>query len=102
MLFRSPEEIEPLYHDPLFGELCVTAMPGAHGNDVPTLFVSPAAPDVPEAELRRAFSDLRAGAPPRLRVERMVLLAHPLPRTATGKVRRRVLASDFEKQEAIT
>jgi long-chain acyl-CoA synthetase len=97
-----PEEIEPLYQDPLFGELCVTAIPGAHGNDVPTLFVLPANADVPEAELRRVFSDLRAGASPRLRIERMVLLEHPLPRTATGKVRRRVLANDFVKREAIT
>jgi len=97
-----PEEIEPLYQDPLFGELCVTAIPGAHGNDVPTLFVVPATPDVPGDELRRVFSDLRAGAPPRLRIERMLLLEQPLPRTATGKVRRRVLASDFEKQAAAT
>ncbi len=90
-----PEEAEPYYKSPLFAELCVTALSGEQGNDLPTLFVVPATPDVPDQDLEEAFVDLRASAPARLRVVRMVRLSGPLPRTATGKVRRRALAQGF-------
>jgi long-chain acyl-CoA synthetase len=87
-----PEEVEPCYDSPLFAERCVTGLPGPQGNDVPTLFVVPASPDVPEQDLRRAFEELRAAAPARLRVPHMICVPGPLPRTALGKVRRRALA----------
>ena len=97
-----PEEVEPYYECPLFVELCVTSLPGEHGNDLPTLFVVPASPNLPDHDLEEAFADLRASAPARLRVARMVRLSGPLPRTATGKVRRRALAQGFAQQEART
>jgi long-chain acyl-CoA synthetase len=86
-----PEEVEPYYDSPLFAERCVAGLPDALGNDLPTLFVVPAAPDVGEAQLRRAFDELRAAAPARLRLPHMVRLTGPLPRTVLGKVRRRSL-----------
>jgi long-chain acyl-CoA synthetase len=95
-----PEEVEPHYDSPLFAERCVAGMPGPHGNDVPVLFVVPASPELGEQELRRAFEDLRAAAPPRLRVADMVRLTAPLPRTALGKVRRRSLAQNLQNREA--
>jgi long-chain acyl-CoA synthetase len=93
-----PEEAEAYYASPLFAEQCVAGLPGPHGNDVPTLFVVPAAPGLGQRELRRAVDDLRAAAPPRFRVAGMVSLAGPLPRTALGKVRRRLLAEQVQKQ----
>jgi long-chain acyl-CoA synthetase len=90
-----PEEVEPYYDSPLFAERCVTALPGPHGNDVPTLFVVPASPDVGGPELRRVFDDLRAAAPPRFRVADMISLAGPLPRTPIGKVLRRRVAQQW-------
>jgi long-chain acyl-CoA synthetase len=89
-----PEEVEPYYDSPLFAERCVVGMPGPQGNDLPTLFVVPASPDVSEDELRRAFEDLRATAPPRLQVPHLVRLTTPLPRTALGKICRRSLARE--------
>jgi long-chain acyl-CoA synthetase len=91
-----PEDVEPYYASPLFAEHCVTGLPGPQGNDVPTLFVVPAAPDTGDKELRRAFDDLRAAAPARFRVAGMVRVAGPLPRTALGKVRRRFLAQQIQ------
>jgi long-chain acyl-CoA synthetase len=96
-----PEEVEPYYDSPLFAERCVAGLPGPQGNDLPTLFVVPASPDVGEPELRRAFEDLRAAAPARLRVPQMVRLAGPLPRTALGKIRRRSLAHEWLKRGAM-
>jgi long-chain acyl-CoA synthetase len=89
-----PEEVEAYYASPLFAEQCVAGLPGPNGNDVPTLFVVPIAPEV---DLRHAFEKLRAAAPPRFRVAGMVRLAGPLPRTALGKVRRRVVALQVQK-----
>lgn len=94
-----PEEVEACYCSPLFGELCVTALVGEDGNDVPTLFVVPAEPDLSDDRLDEVFADLRAAAPARLRVDRMVRLPHPLPRTATGKVRRRALSEELSRGE---
>jgi long-chain acyl-CoA synthetase len=91
-----PEEVEPYYASPLFAEWCVAALPGPQGNDLPTLFVVPAA-GLAEHGLRHAFEDLRAAAPPRFRLHGMERVAGPLPRTATGKVRRRVLAQQWQK-----
>jgi long-chain acyl-CoA synthetase len=93
-----PEELEPYYDSPLFAERCVTGLPDAQGNDVPTLFVVPASPDAGESELRRAFEALRAAAPARLRLGRFVCLGGPLPRTALGKIRRRRLAQEWQKR----
>lgn len=86
-----PDEVEPWYESPLFAEWCVAALPGPNGNDRMALFVVPAAPDAP---LDEAFAELRARAPARCRAERLVRLARPLPRTATGKVRRALLARE--------
>jgi acyl-coenzyme A synthetase/AMP-(fatty) acid ligase len=87
-----PEEMEPCYVSPLFAEHCVASVRGPHGNDVPTLFVVPVQPDQ-TAEIEATFERLRAAAPPRLRVSRLVRLTGPLPRTASGKVQRRQLAA---------
>jgi acyl-CoA synthetase (AMP-forming)/AMP-acid ligase II len=95
-----PEEVEPYYDSPLFAERCVAGVPGPLGNDLPVLFVVPATPDVEVAELRRAFEELRAAAPARLRVPHLVRLAGPLPRTALGKVRRRSLGQEWQERGA--
>ncbi len=94
-----PEEIEPHYAHPLFLELCVTALRGFDGNDLPTLFVVPLSPEVPQDELQRAYESLRAAAPSRLRVERMIRMNDALPRTASGKIRRRLLAKRVNRVE---
>jgi long-chain acyl-CoA synthetase len=96
-----PEEVEPYYASPLFAEWCVTGLPGPQGNDVPTLFVVPAAPPGDEHDLQRAFEDLRAAAPARVRVPHMVCLPGPLPRTALGKIRRRSLGQEWQKRGAV-
>lgn len=87
-----PEEAEPYYSDPLFAEFCVTGAPGPDGNDSPTLFVAPVSPDTTSEELDKICAGLRAAAPARFRVDRWVRLEQPLPRTASGKVRRRLLS----------
>ena len=92
-----PEEAEYYYKSPLFQELCVAALAGEHGNDIPALFVVQIRDVTPE-RLEEAFADLRAAAPARLRVERLVSLAAPLPRTASGKIRRRILAEEWRER----
>lgn len=94
-----PEEMEPYYRSPLFAEFCVAALRGEHGNDSPTLFVVPSSPQLADEELEDAFRERRASTPARLRVERMIRIAGPLPRTASGKVRRRVLVQQFNRRE---
>jgi long-chain acyl-CoA synthetase len=89
----QPEALEPHYRSPLFAEACVAGVRGIDGNDVPTLFVVPAHPG---EDLEGVFAALRAAAPPDARVARLVALSGPLPRTPTGKVRRRELASAWE------
>jgi long-chain acyl-CoA synthetase len=93
-----PEEVEPYYDSPLFAERCVAGVPGPLGNDLPALFIVAASADVGEEELRRAFEELRAAAPARLRVPHLVRLTGPLPRTALGKVRRRSLGLEWQKR----
>jgi long-chain acyl-CoA synthetase len=95
-----PEEVEPYYDSPLFAERCVAALPGPQGNDLPTLFVVPISPDADEQALRHTFEDLRAAAPARFRVTNLVRLAGPLPRTALGKIRRRVVAQEWQQRGA--
>lgn len=90
-----PEELEPWYASPLFAEHCIVPVRGPHGNDVPTLVIVLAQRELPEEELQRAFAHLRAAAPPRCRVAGLVRHAAPLPRTALGKLRRRVLAEEL-------
>lgn len=89
-----PEEAEPYYADSHFAELCVTGAPGPDGNDSPALFVVPVSPDLLDDELGKAVARLRAAAPARFRVERWIRLEQPLPRTASGKVRRRLLSQN--------
>jgi long-subunit acyl-CoA synthetase (AMP-forming) len=86
-----PEEIEPYYASPCFAERCVAGRPGPDGNDLPTLFVVPASAGPSEADLAAVFHQLRASAPARLRLDRMICLDQPLPRTALGKLRRRAV-----------
>jgi len=88
-----PDELEPYYASPLFAEWCVAGRPGPDGNDIPTLFVIPATAGANEADLAGAFQELRASAPARFRVDRMVCLDQPLPRTALGKPRRRAIVA---------
>jgi acyl-coenzyme A synthetase/AMP-(fatty) acid ligase len=59
--------------------------------------VVPATSDLTEHDLREEFERLRAQVPGRLRVCEMIVRAAPLPRTATGKVRRRGLALEVHK-----
>lgn len=87
-----PEEAEPHYAHPLFAEFCVTGAPGPDGNDSPTLFVSPVSSDTTSEDLDKVCAALRASAPARFRVDRWVRLEQPLPRTASGKVRRRLVS----------
>jgi long-chain acyl-CoA synthetase len=90
-----PDEAEPCYASPLFREHCVAPVPGPDGNDVAVLFALPASAEISAERLQAAFRELRAAAPSRLRVERLVLLGSPFPRTATGKIRRRMLGEAF-------
>ncbi len=92
-----PEEAEPYYASPLFSEFCIGALAGPHGNDLSTLFVVPASSDIRTEDLQETFESLRANAPSRLRVQRFVRLAGPLPRTPTGKVRRRSLSESWDR-----
>ena len=94
-----PEEIEPYYASTLFAEYCVAAVHDREGNDIPILFVVPSNSDTARTKLEGAFKDLRAAAPSNLRVERMVRLDAPLPRTASRKVRRRFLADQWNREE---
>ena len=95
-----PEEAEPYYASPLFAEYCVAALRGPHGNDLSAVFAVPASSDLRTEDLREAFENLRAHAPARLWVQQLVCLAGPLPRTPTGKVKRRSLAETWEKAAA--
>lgn len=94
-----PEEIEPYYASPLFAEWCVAGLPGADGNDVLTLFVVRNGTRVADDELTATFQQLRAGAPARFRLDRMILLDHPLPRTALGKPRRRAVVAACQMRD---
>jgi rifamycin polyketide synthase module 1/2/3 len=87
-----PEEAEAFYRSPLFAEAAVAALPGDDGNDLPVLFVM-ADPVVTDEELEDAFRSMRASAPARLRLTRLVRRSTPLPRTATGKVKRHLLTN---------
>jgi acyl-CoA synthetase (AMP-forming)/AMP-acid ligase II len=89
-----PEEVEPYYVHPLFAELCVAARPGRDGNDLPTLFVVPARPDLSDDDLEEAFATLRAAAPARCRVASLVRWPGRLPRTPAGKPKRHALAAE--------
>ncbi len=89
-----PDEVESYYTHPLFAELCVAPVSARDGNDIPVLFVVPRSPDLADDRLRDAFADLRAAAPARLRVTRMVRLEKPLPRTMSGKIKRRLVAEE--------
>jgi long-chain acyl-CoA synthetase len=86
-----PDEIEPCYASPLFAEWCVVPVRGDDGNDEPTLVASAADPGLSDEDLDREWSRLRAALPARLRTSRVVRMRAALPRTATGKVRRRVV-----------
>ena len=87
-----PDEVESYYAHPLFAELCVAPVAASDGNDIPVLFVVPTSPDLADRQLRDAFADLCAAAPARLRVSRIARLTRPLPRTLSGKIRRRLVA----------
>ena len=95
-----PEEIEPCYASPLFAEWCVAPRVSADGNDLPTLFVVPAEGVQNGSAVDKAFVELRNNAPPRLRADAVICLEQPLPRTLTGKVRRRFLAKQFNNKKA--
>ncbi len=87
-----PEEFEVHYQDPLFAELCVIPAPGPHGNDIPELIVVPAS-EASAYDIESTFRRLRADAPSHCRIERIQMVDQPLPRTPTGKIRRRELAA---------
>ncbi len=87
-----PEEVEPYYRSQLFAQSCVAGVPGRDGNDLPTLFVVPASAGVNRQQLEDEFRRLRAAAPAQCFVEQM-LPVDDLPKTAVGKVNRRLLVS---------
>jgi long-chain acyl-CoA synthetase len=94
-----PEEMEPCYEDPSFAEHCVIPMQDPDGNDLPTLvIVLKSVTTLDDREIEEIFRRLRAAAPTRSRVDRYICIPGPLPRTPTGKIRRRALA-DSLKQE---
>ncbi len=93
-----PEEAEPWYASPLFAEWCVVPVPAADGNDVATLVVV-AHPHTSETDLAAEWARLRAAAPSRVRVTRLVRAQRPLPRTETGKLRRRALGEAIARGE---
>ena len=93
-----PEEVEYYYENQAFSEICVVGLPDDDGNDVPTLFTVPSDPQITDTEVQRVFQNLRADAPSKFAVKRMIRLDQPLPKTATGKVRRRQLALEFGEQ----
>jgi long-chain acyl-CoA synthetase len=92
-----PDEVEPFYEGLPVEEYCVAPLPGPDGNDVPALIVVPRGRQE-NSELEPAYRVLRAAAPPRYRVERLIPVVGPLPRTASGKVRRRWLAQALVDQ----
>jgi long-chain acyl-CoA synthetase len=94
-----PEDIEPWYEDPVFAEVCVAALPGPDGNDLPTLFAVPADEAVTGEQLEDVFKGLKASAPDRLKAHQCIRLDRPLPRTATGKVLRRLVAAAYQERK---
>ena len=88
-----PDDVEPHYASALFAEHCVVPMTGFDGNDIPTLVVVPSRPGITDADIGRAFAELRKAAPSRFRVPAFVRHDAPLPRTAIGKLRRRAIAT---------
>ena len=96
-----PDEVEPSYASPLFAEHAVVPSRAADGNDIATLVVVPAA-DVSSTDVQQAFAALRAAAPARHRVTVLVVRDEPLPRTAVGKIRRRVLADALQPHEVLS
>jgi len=95
-----PEEIEPYYASARFAEICVAGVPDVEGNDVPSLFVVPA-PSVTAEDIAAAFEALTRAAPEGLRVARFVLRAAPLPRTGSGKVRRKAVVEHYVRESAL-
>lgn len=86
-----PDEIEPHYRSQLFAEACVAACADKQVNDVATLYVVPVDPEVGDEQLQAEVRRLSIAAPAGYRVSKTVRLQQPLPRTSTGKVRRRML-----------
>jgi long-chain acyl-CoA synthetase len=95
-----PDEVEQYFASPLFAELAVVPAPGDEGNDRPMLVVVPADPAANVAALTKAALSLNAAAPARLRVSGVIVRVDPLPRTAVGKVRRRVIADAISAEKA--
>lgn len=91
-----PDEIEPYYSSSVFAEWCVAPRRGPDGNDVPTLFVVPAAAAQSQERLIEVFRSLRSLAPARLRLNEMIRVPSSLPRTPTGKVQRRRVAEQWD------
>ena len=94
-----PEEVEPYYASRLFAEHCVVPLRGPDGNDLPALVVVPREPDIDDDAIEREFDELRAAAPSRYRVTKMVRRAEPLPRTLLGKLKRRELGETLAAKE---
>jgi long-chain acyl-CoA synthetase len=94
-----PEEVEPYYASRLFAEHCVVPLRGPDGNDLPALVVVPREPDTGDDAIEREFDELRAAAPSRYRVTKMVRRAEPLPRTLLGKLKRRELGETLAAKE---
>lgn len=96
-----PDEVECYYAHPMLAESCVAALRGEDGNDVPTLFAIPASDDISDEQLDEVFKGLKRNAPNRYKVPQMIRLNQALPRTATGKVRRRLVAESLEQRNSV-
>jgi long-chain acyl-CoA synthetase len=94
-----PEEVEPYYASRLFAEHCVVPLRGPDGNDLPTLVVVAREPDPGDDAIEREFAELRAAAPSRYRIARIVRRVEPLPRTLVGKIKRRELGDLLAAKE---
>ena len=92
-----PDEVEPYFTDEMFAEVSVVPLKGENNNDRPTLVVRPANPEYAEEDIQRIYKTLRAKAPARCKVDGLIITNQPLPRTALGKVKRRMLAEQIDQ-----
>ena len=84
----DPAEMEVYYNHPKFAEIAVVGLRAADGNDEPVLFAVPSNKETADEVCQDVFTKLRTAAPARFRASRLIRLHQPLPRTATGKIRR--------------
>jgi long-chain acyl-CoA synthetase len=75
-------------------ECAVVGVPDVHSGEVPKLFAVKKSPETTEAELRKFLSGRLAG----YKVPRHIEFRAELPKTNVGKILRRALRDEAEKQ----